>query len=308
MWGISYPGFYAAAGHDRRAPGARGGLAAGADRRPVHGRRLLPQRRVHARRTTSTSSPAFVGRERPEPPGASGRSSTTAPPTAIASSSSWARSRTRSAVLGARRRLTGTTCSSTPPTTSSGRAAQSRRTSSASRRRCSRSAAGSTPRTCPARSPIYRAIESKNPGIDNRLVMGPWSHGGWARRQGRSAGSTRVRQRHRRVLPRPHRVPVLRRLPQRRRRAAICPRRWVFETGTNHWRRHDAGRPPPRASAGWCSAPAATCRCERRGVDVGAGRRRRRRRAAWLRRVRQRSGAAGAVPRPTPRSGCPATT
>ena len=31
-----------------RAPGAQGGVAAGADRRPVPGRRLVPQRRLHA--------------------------------------------------------------------------------------------------------------------------------------------------------------------------------------------------------------------------------------------------------------------
>ena len=46
MWGISYPGFYAAAGHDRRASGAQGRLAAGADRRLVRRRRLPPQRRA----------------------------------------------------------------------------------------------------------------------------------------------------------------------------------------------------------------------------------------------------------------------
>ena len=31
----------------------------------------------------------------------------------------------------------------------------------------------------------YRAVEEKNPGITNMLVMGPWSHGGW-----RSTGFT----------------------------------------------------------------------------------------------------------------------
>ena len=31
---------------------------------------------------------------------------------------------------------------------------------------------------------IYRAVERKNPGIFNMLVMGPWRHGGWARGDG----------------------------------------------------------------------------------------------------------------------------
>ena len=38
---------------------------------------------------------------------------------------------------------------------------------------------------------IYRSVEEKNPGTPNMLVMGPWSHGGWARGAGRrSATST----------------------------------------------------------------------------------------------------------------------
>ncbi|AFN74914.1 peptidase S15 [Melioribacter roseus P3M-2] len=35
---------------------------------------------------------------------------------------------------------------------------------------------------------IYRSIEEKNPSNDCRLIMGPWSHGGWARSDGNSFG------------------------------------------------------------------------------------------------------------------------
>lgn len=31
---------------------------------------------------------------------------------------------------------------------------------------------------------IYKTLEKNNPGIQNRLVMGPWSHGDWARERG----------------------------------------------------------------------------------------------------------------------------
>ena len=34
----------------------------------------------------------------------------------------------------------------------------------------------------------YAAIERQNPGIANRLVMGPWRHGGWARDDGEKLG------------------------------------------------------------------------------------------------------------------------
>jgi putative CocE/NonD family hydrolase len=33
----------------------------------------------------------------------------------------------------------------------------------------------------------YRTIEENNPGIYNTIVMGPWSHGDWARKRGRQA-------------------------------------------------------------------------------------------------------------------------
>ncbi|MEX1140495.1 MAG: CocE/NonD family hydrolase [Bacteroidota bacterium] len=35
---------------------------------------------------------------------------------------------------------------------------------------------------------IYRAIETKNPGVSNMLVWGPWLHGGWARMDGDTLG------------------------------------------------------------------------------------------------------------------------
>lgn len=35
---------------------------------------------------------------------------------------------------------------------------------------------------------IYRSIEEKNAKVDNRLVMGPWRHGGWGRSEGDRLG------------------------------------------------------------------------------------------------------------------------
>ena len=46
IWGISYPGFYAAMGTIDAHPALEGRLAPGAHRRLVHGRRLPPQRRL----------------------------------------------------------------------------------------------------------------------------------------------------------------------------------------------------------------------------------------------------------------------
>ncbi|MCG7751683.1 CocE/NonD family hydrolase [Flavihumibacter cheonanensis] len=36
---------------------------------------------------------------------------------------------------------------------------------------------------------LYKAIEKQNPGINNKLVMGPWYHGQWARGDGGSLGA-----------------------------------------------------------------------------------------------------------------------
>ena len=38
---------------------------------------------------------------------------------------------------------------------------------------------------------LYKAIEKQNPGIHNKLVMGPWSHGQWASRDGSFLGNIR---------------------------------------------------------------------------------------------------------------------
>jgi putative CocE/NonD family hydrolase len=36
---------------------------------------------------------------------------------------------------------------------------------------------------------IYRRVEAENPGIENQIVMGPWRHGGWARSGGDHLGN-----------------------------------------------------------------------------------------------------------------------
>jgi putative CocE/NonD family hydrolase len=38
---------------------------------------------------------------------------------------------------------------------------------------------------------LYKAIEKQNPGIHNKIVMGPWSHGQWSRGDGSSMGNVK---------------------------------------------------------------------------------------------------------------------
>lgn len=84
----------------------------------------------------------------------------------------------------------------------------------------------------------YANIEKKNPGIENTIVMGPWSHGAWLRRGGRMLGSadfgfaTGSDFRERILAPfflhhlKGHEAPVI-------------PEAMIFETGANRWRSFD---------------------------------------------------------------------
>ncbi|MGH1347156.1 MAG: CocE/NonD family hydrolase [Nannocystales bacterium] len=90
---------------------------------------------------------------------------------------------------------------------------------------------------------IYEAIEAKNSDADNMLVMGPWPHGGWARTSGRRLGNidfgadtsvfyqaeieARFFEHHLADGPDPQ-----------------LPEAYVFETGRNRWRQFEAW--PPR--------------------------------------------------------------
>jgi uncharacterized protein len=83
---------------------------------------------------------------------------------------------------------------------------------------------------------IYRGVEEKNPRAENALVMGPWGHGGWARTTGESLGNAHFGfptsafyqenieapffEHHLKGAPDPH-----------------LPEAYVFETGANRWRR-----------------------------------------------------------------------
>ncbi len=60
----------------------------------------------------------------------------------------------------------------------------------------------------------YRTIETTSPKTSNRLVLGPWLHGGWGRSDGSSLGPVHFAVEDRRLLPRENRVPVLRAPPQ----------------------------------------------------------------------------------------------
>jgi len=89
----------------------------------------------------------------------------------------------------------------------------------------------------------YRAIERQSPGTSNRLVMGPWSHGGWARGDGDALGFVRFHAKTARFFQEEIEFPFFRRHLKETDEPEL-PEAFVFETGRNQWRRHDAW--PPR--------------------------------------------------------------
>jgi uncharacterized protein len=90
---------------------------------------------------------------------------------------------------------------------------------------------------------IYHAIESRSPGTANTLVLGPWFHGGWSGTSGESLGDIPLGSPTSRWFQENVELPFflhyLKGKPDVRR-----PGAWVFETGRNLWREYAAW--PPR--------------------------------------------------------------
>jgi len=92
---------------------------------------------------------------------------------------------------------------------------------------------------------IYREVEERNPGITNTLVMGPWVHGGWSRTDGDQLGQARFGSKtgvfYREQIEKPFFDHHLLGAPDPK-----LPEAFVFDTGSNEWRRFDAW--PPRGT------------------------------------------------------------
>lgn len=89
---------------------------------------------------------------------------------------------------------------------------------------------------------IYQSVERRNPDVFNALVMGPWAHGGWSRSDGDHLGNVHFGgpQSHfyRDEVERPFFDHFLRGGP-----APGIAEATVFETGANRWRRFDQWPP-----------------------------------------------------------------
>ncbi|MBT8485684.1 MAG: CocE/NonD family hydrolase [Phycisphaerae bacterium] len=92
---------------------------------------------------------------------------------------------------------------------------------------------------------IYRSIEQRNPDAWNVLVMGPWSHGGWTRTRGRTLGTEDFGFDTSAGYDEHVAVPFFRHF-LKDDAAPEVPEALVFETGANRWRSFDAWPPHER--------------------------------------------------------------
>ena len=90
----------------------------------------------------------------------------------------------------------------------------------------------------------YKNVETMSPGATNVLVMGPWSHGGWGRGAGDKLGPipffSKTGEFYREHIELPFFQYYL-----KGKGSPRFPEAWVFETGTNQWKTYDVW--PPRA-------------------------------------------------------------
>ena len=89
----------------------------------------------------------------------------------------------------------------------------------------------------------YKNVEAHSPGATNILVMGPWRHGGWGGGDGASLGGvpffSKTAEYYREQIEFPFFQYYL-----KDRGSPNFPEAWVFETGTNEWKKYDQW--PPR--------------------------------------------------------------
>ncbi|HEY1091246.1 MAG TPA: CocE/NonD family hydrolase [Burkholderiaceae bacterium] len=92
---------------------------------------------------------------------------------------------------------------------------------------------------------VHHSVKAKNPGSANTLVMGPWTHGGWLGRMGKSLGRVDFAQNNSEFFQKNIMLPFFEQHLKGGADAKL-PGAFVFETGSNVWRRYAAW--PPQAA------------------------------------------------------------
>ncbi|HEY6332016.1 MAG TPA: CocE/NonD family hydrolase [Blastocatellia bacterium] len=92
----------------------------------------------------------------------------------------------------------------------------------------------------------FHAVDKYNPATTNMLVVGPWVHGGWARTDGESLGDVRFGAKTSEFFRANIQLAFFD--YYLKGKGEPLPKAYVFETGTNVWRKYDSW-PPAAAQA-----------------------------------------------------------
>lgn len=95
---------------------------------------------------------------------------------------------------------------------------------------------------------LYESAEKQSPGATNQLVMGPWIHGGWARNDGSKLGDVRFGSNTSKFYQENIEFPFFMKHLKNDANAKPLPEAYMFETGRNEWHALDTW-PPKQAKA-----------------------------------------------------------
>lgn len=90
---------------------------------------------------------------------------------------------------------------------------------------------------------LYEAAEKQSPGATNILVEGPWSHGGWARTDGSKLGNVSFGQNTATFYQDEIEYPFFLFHLKNKGDGGKLPEAYVFETGRNEWNKFDSWPP-----------------------------------------------------------------
>jgi len=93
----------------------------------------------------------------------------------------------------------------------------------------------------------YKSVEKQSPGSYNILVMGPWFHGGWSRGDGEGLGDVRFGSKTSVFYRENIELPFFNYYLKDKGQLKL-PEAYVFETGSNKWKTYDTW-PPANAHA-----------------------------------------------------------
>ena len=88
----------------------------------------------------------------------------------------------------------------------------------------------------------YNSIEKKNPGNECSLVMGPWIHGGWVRTDGSKLGDINFSSKTGKYYVKNIELPFFNYYLKGKGKLDL-PEAYVFETGLNKWRKYNSWPP-----------------------------------------------------------------